>query len=245
MGFFRKLFGKKSDAQTAYSDAIQNLKQSGMYDEISELAKLNRSEEQVEWERVKTNDFIITFPSNWHMENTDQGLEICPPGNPYIFDEFLGKKVANPGVNIFLGDIPDKKINLVDELIKYRQESYEGYELIKFYVNEVFETNPYVIYEFHYGNNRNRFIAVSSIIQKNDHFIYATASGSFQDFEKYRDILERIVSSIDARSNKKANESVEKKNFIGKTRKCINCGAVLPTGGLVCSACGSHRFIWE
>jgi len=188
MGFFNKLFGKRkddsesanSDAQNAYNDAIQNLKQSGVYDEISSISKSekqNQREKQAEWERVQTNAFTITIPSNWHMENTDQGLEICPPGNPYAFDEFLKKEVASPGVNIFLGDIPDKNLNLVDELIKHRQESYEGYKFIKFYVNKVFKTTPYAIYEFHYGNKNKRFIALSSVIQKNEYFIYATASG--------------------------------------------------------------------
>lgn len=35
------------------------------------------------------------------------------------------------------------------------------------------------------------------------------------------------------------------RDFSGKVKKCINCGAELSDENLRCARCGSHRFIWE
>ena len=52
------------------------------------------------------------------------------------------------------------------------------------------------MYEFEYGTKNSRFVALSSVIQGYGRFAYATASVSAQDFEKYKGILERIISSF-------------------------------------------------
>jgi hypothetical protein len=46
-------------------------------------------------------------------------------------------------------------------------------------------------------------------------------------------------------SNERTCKESEVKSFKGKTRKCINCNATFPEGGIQCSVCGSNRFIWE
>ena len=63
MGFLKKLFGKKSDskqsdAQNAYNDAIQNLKQSGVYDEISSISKSKKQNQSKEQEGSNFSSFV-------------------------------------------------------------------------------------------------------------------------------------------------------------------------------------------
>lgn len=63
MGFLKKLFGKKSedkgpDAQSAYNDAIQNLKQSGVYDGLSSISKSKEQNQPQEQKESDWNNFV-------------------------------------------------------------------------------------------------------------------------------------------------------------------------------------------
>ncbi len=40
-------------------------------------------------------------------------------------------------------------------------------------------------------------------------------------------------------------EEPKSKSVVGKTRKCIRCGAAFGEDGLQCPTCGSTRFLWE
>jgi tetratricopeptide (TPR) repeat protein len=51
--------------------------------------------------------------------------------------------------------------------------------------------------------------------------------------------------SEDVTPGRTSSKPIETKNFTGKTKKCLNCGATFSKGGLQCSTCGSQRFIWE
>jgi predicted RNA-binding Zn-ribbon protein involved in translation (DUF1610 family) len=148
--------------------------------------------------KYKEYGFAFTCPSGWHVEVSDQGLEIHPPHDPHALDPRLAREVASPGVNItFAAPIPDKSRNIVAEFIECRaHEGYEDYRCVKFHRRQLDMPFPEAIYEFEYGPQTQRFRAFSSLDQFGDKFFNVTASGRREDFEKYRDTLERIVKSF-------------------------------------------------
>jgi len=64
----------------------------------------------------------------------------------------------------------------------------------------------------------------------------------------------RLAAMVGRRAGPDRGESVahaetaeepKSKSVVGKTRKCIRCGAGFGENGLQCPACGSTRFLWE
>jgi hypothetical protein len=54
------------------------------------------------------------------------------------------------------------------------------------------------------------------------------------------------AEGVRSNQNARSTPAVPKvRDFTGKVRKCVACGAKIPDGDLECAACGSSRFIWE
>lgn len=74
-------------------------------------------------------------------------------------------------------------------------------------------------------------------------------SETAQKFLDTADIVrntQKVPPSSDAHeSHNTTFEPSAVKSLEGKVRRCINCNARFPDGGLQCSVCGSSRFIWE
>ena len=135
MGFLKKLFGKRkndfnganSDAQYAYNDAIQKLKQSGIYDEISSISnskKKNHKEEQDIW-IVEWSETVL---SNEDMLKLRESLKEAPIlSNTTILDK---KKQVKDFIEGNLDEV-------LNRLTDYMQEDCKRPEFIAFRANWV------------------------------------------------------------------------------------------------------------
>jgi hypothetical protein len=142
MGFFDKIFGEKA----AGSGAV--MKGWITYDGIDKV-------------------FLFSYPPEWIVKETDQGIEIYPPDAPRVKD-----------------------------LIRSRSGKYNGYIFVKHHSKSIPKAVHGVIYEFQYGTKEQPFSALSAIAQSKNRLIDMTAFGTVQSFDRDRSVIEGIVFSF-------------------------------------------------
>ena len=159
-------------------------------EQIDEMVKGWKEHERLDY------GFKISYPFDWVVKYTDQGVEIYPRDNPHAFDSLLGRDVASPGINIIeiIGYDPNQ--NMVKKFVQTRPRGYERYKLIKRYSHKLRNAKYMAVYEFQYGTQDSLFSVLSLVAQRNSHMFVVTASGALQDFNSYRKLIEGIVFSF-------------------------------------------------
>jgi hypothetical protein len=171
MGFFDKIFGEKA----AGSGAV--MKGWITYDGIDKV-------------------FLFSYPPEWIVKETDQGIEIYPPDAPRVMDPALEREVADPRVIVKTGDVADPGQNILKDLIRSRSGKYNGYIFVKHHSKSIPKAVHGVIYEFQYGTKEQPFSALSAIAQSKNRLIDMTAFGTVQSFDRDRSVIEGIVFSF-------------------------------------------------
>ncbi len=137
--------------------------------------------------------FLFSYPPEWIVEETDQGIEIYPPDAPRVMDPVMERDAADPRVTVKTGDLADPKQNILKDLIRSRSGEYKGYKFVKHHSNSIPKAVHGVIYEFQYGSQDRPFRALSALVQSKDLFIDLTAFGTVQSFDRNRNVIEGIV----------------------------------------------------
>jgi hypothetical protein len=170
------------------------------------------------WEELCRKDlgFKLSYPWNWKVTSTSQGIEMCPQGNPHTFDPVLKRDVTNPGVNITVYTGIDPTQNMVEKLIAARPNGYEQYEFVQKHELIVNNANHSAFYEFRYGEPNYRFSVITLIVQEDTKMFIITASGKCSDFPNSRGEIWKMMHSFQLLST---NASFARKEEIeNKTR---------------------------
>lgn len=172
MGFFDKIFGGGG------SDA--------------------KSEMMRGWKTYEGFDkgFQFSYPPEWSVDETGEGIKIFPPDASRVMDPFLKKEEADLRVIVRMEDAADPKQNILKDFIRSRSGEYEGYKFVKHHSNSIPKAVHGVVYEFQYGPKEQPFSALSALAQSKDRFIDMTASGMAQSFDRNRSVIEGIVFSF-------------------------------------------------
>jgi hypothetical protein len=177
MGFLDKVLGRKAG-------------QAGTDVKSSELMKGWRVHED------NARGFKLSYPPDWQIEDTAQGLEFSSPGNPRTFDPALKGEAASPRLVITMGNVPDPSQNAVKELVRSRSGAFEGYKFVTHHSKSIPKASHAAFYEFQYGPSDHPFCALSAVVQAKNAFFTVTAYGTERDFNEHRGIMECVVFSF-------------------------------------------------
>jgi hypothetical protein len=156
------------------------------------------SSDKLQWQELRRDDFgfTISYPQDWFVEYTSQGVEIRPHNLPTYFDTELGRDVASPGVNISIAELPRQVNDAVRQFKAVRPRGYKGYKQIKEYPCHLAVGTDAQIYEFQYNAGRIGATGLSLLVQKGNKMFNVTASAKREDFEESRDMIFRIISGF-------------------------------------------------
>ena len=174
------------------------------------------------WEELCRQDlgFKMSYPWNWKVMFTPQGIEMLPCGNPHTFDPVLKREVASPGVNITIATGKDPTEDMVEKFVALRPNGYENYEFVQKHNLVIKNANHSAFYEFRYGEPDNKFNVMTLIAQKGNKMFVITASGKCSDFQNSRGDIWKMLHSLQLLSN--SNSSVRKEEQLENRAKDDN-----------------------
>lgn len=151
-----------------------------------------------QWQQLERHDFgfAISYPISWKIVYPGNEFVFVPSHTTFVFDPTLRREVPSPIVNIVYGFCKNDSENMVTTFAKLRPDGYEMYSLLKTYSHVVAGARYIMAYEFQFGLPSVRFTVLSVLVQRKVEMFNITAQASTNDFERERDILQRIVFSF-------------------------------------------------